>query len=73
MYKLERKWWFRIPALVIALLSIKWLMAEAGATDLNVAYYIVLFAGTYGMAQGIAIVAWLAVLVVAPKVATDKG
>ena len=73
MYELERKRWFRIPALVIALLSIKWLMAEAGATDLNVAYYIVLFAGTYGMTQGIAIVAWLAVLVVAPKVATDKG
>ena len=73
MSKFEKKWWFRGPIYVIGYLLAKWLLAEAGATNMNVAYWVVLFAGSYGFARAFALVVWLASLMLAPKVALDNA
>lgn len=73
MRKIEKKWRFLGPVYVIGYLLTKWLLADAGATNMNVAYWVVLFAGSYGFARAIGLVVWLACLMFAPKVALDNA
>ena len=73
MSKLEKKWWFLGPVYAIGYLLTKWLLADAGATNMNVAYWILLFAGSYAFGRTISFVIWLALLTFAPKVVIDSA
>ncbi len=72
MSKLEKKWWFQGLIYGVGYALTKWLLAEAGATTMNVAYWMVLIAGSFALARAISFVIWLALLMLAPKVVIDN-
>ena len=73
MSSLEKKWWFQGLTYGIGCVLTRWLLAEAGAATMNVAYWIVFFAGSYAMARTISFGIRLALLIFAPKVVIDNA
>ena len=72
MTKLERKWWFSTPVLVVALLLTLALMSAAGVprpSGFHVAYFSLYGLCAAAMTRLISFLAWLAVLYAAPKLA----
>ena len=73
MSSFEKKWWFQGLTYGIGYVLTRWLLAEAGAATMNVAYWIVLIAGSVALARAMSFVIWFALLMLAPKVVIDSA